>query len=417
MSISIIKYVSILLHACEAFLVNMGIVKLWKGCYNRAVEDLNVLGLAMTQLTKKKKIIIAVTVPIAVVLIVLGSVLISLAVFPYKKGDVEKAASIELPKNGVLRVLQLTDLHLTAIPWTKQDKQTVKWVKQAVKYARADVVAVTGDAVGSLNPFRMRDKALIELAEIFEEAQVYWMYTFGNHDGEWSQTTKAEVTQQNENQGKEELYNLLKGYKYSLMQKGDTDGVGNYVIDVVDGEGKVVFGLVNMDSQARNWDENGKKMSTYRGLTDNQKDWYEREISALQTRAGAPVKSALFMHVPLYEYTDAWLNGVHVGSFPVGNIEGKCYSPDKNFGFFQKMKELGSTDFVTVGHDHDFNWLIKYDGVYFSYGRVSGVNAWERRTPVGATVIDINVYADSIDARYKVSVIEPSFEYDEYAWW
>ncbi len=380
----------------------------------------------MASLSKKQKVIItSVVVPIAIVLIVVGSVLISFAAFSYKKGEVEKATSIQLKEDGVLRVLQLTDLHLTAIPVTKQDKQTIKWVKQAVKYARADVVAVTGDAVGSLAPFRFRDQALIELAEVFEEAEVYWMYTFGNHDGEWSQATKGEVKQANQDQGKEELYDLLKGYKYSLMQKGDTDGVGNYVVDVVDGDGKVVYGLINMDSQARNWDENGEKMSTYRGLTDNQKTWYEQQVRALQTRAGAPVKSSLFMHVPLFEYNDAWLNGVHVGDFPVVNIEGESYAPDKNYGFYQKIKELGSTDFVTVGHDHDFNWLIKYDediasgfeGVYFSYGRVSGVNAWQRRTPVGATVIDININATNIDARYKVSVIEPSFEYDEYAWW
>ncbi len=380
----------------------------------------------MASLSKKQKVIItSVVVPIAIILIVVGSVLISFAAFSYKKGEVEKATSIQLKEDGVLRVLQLTDLHLTAIPVTKQDKQTIKWVKQAVKYARADVVAVTGDAVGSLAPFRFRDQALIELADVFEEAEVYWMYTFGNHDGEWSQATKGEVKQANQDQGKEELYDLLKGYKYSLMQKGDTDGVGNYVVDVVDGDGKVVYGLINMDSQARNWDENGEKMSTYRGLTDNQKTWYEQQVRALQARAGAPVKSSLFMHVPLFEYNDAWLNGVHVGGFPVVNIEGESYAPDKNYGFYQKIKELGSTDFVTVGHDHDFNWLIKYDedvdsgfeGVYFSYGRVSGVNAWQRRTPVGATVIDININATNIDARYKVSVIEPSFEYDEYAWW
>ena len=373
--------------------------------------------------SKKKKILAAVIVPIGIAVIVLGSMLIAFSVFPYKKGEVEKATSIELKENGVLRVLQLTDLHLTSIQLLKQDRQTVKWVKEAVKYSRADVVALTGDIVGSLFPFRMRDKALIEIAEIFEEAQVYWMYTFGNHDGEWAYGTGKEVKEQNQNQGKEELYSLLKGYKYSLMQKGDTDGIGNYVIDVVDKDGNVVYGLINMDSQARNFDENGEKMSSYHGLSENQVNWYEDQVNALNTRAGKNVKSSLFMHVPLFEYNDAWLNNKHVGDFPAVNIEGECYAPDKNVGFYNKMKELGSTDFVSVGHDHDFNWLIKYgqqedfEGVYFSYGRVSGVNAWQRRAPLGASIIDINVNADSIDARYKVSVIEPSFEYSEYAWW
>ncbi len=159
----------------------------------------------------------AILVPIGVILIVLGSLIMSLSVFTYKKGEVEKATSIQLPESGVLRVLQLTDLHLTSIPLTKQDRQTIKWVKQALKYSRADIVAVTGDAIGSLWPFRLRDQAIVELAEIFEEAEIYWMYTFGNHDGEWSQATGKEVKESNKDQGKEEIYQLLKGYKYSLM--------------------------------------------------------------------------------------------------------------------------------------------------------------------------------------------------------
>ena len=39
----------------------------------------------MANLTKKQKIITAIVVPVAVVVIVLGSLLIALAVFPYKK--------------------------------------------------------------------------------------------------------------------------------------------------------------------------------------------------------------------------------------------------------------------------------------------------------------------------------------------
>ena len=148
-------------------------------------------------------IITAIVVPIIIVVIVLISVLAYFLYFPYKKGNVEKATSIALPDNGVVRVLQLTDLHLTSPQISKQDKQTLKWVEQAVEFARPDIVAVTGDAVGSLLPFRGRDKALIALAEIFEEKQVYWMLTFGNHDGEWSSATGKEVGMENQYQGKE----------------------------------------------------------------------------------------------------------------------------------------------------------------------------------------------------------------------
>lgn len=371
----------------------------------------------MADLTKKQKIIIGVTVPLAVAVIVIVSVLSWLAYFPYRKGEVAKAESIALPSDCVVRVLQLTDLHLISTDTKKEDKQTLKWVEQAIDYAKPDIVAVTGDAVGSLAPFRMRDKSLIALAEIFEEKQVYWMLTFGNHDGEWSYASGGEVGADNRDEGKRELADLLKGYKYSLLQEGDTDGVGNYVIDVVDQDGKAVYAFVNMDSHDKAFDADGEKQG-YSGLTSNQIAWYEREMSALKERAGGEtVKSALFMHVPLYEYKDAWLNYEHSGDFVPVYTEGKVYCADENVGFFDKMVELGSTDFVAVGHDHDFNFAIDYKGVYLTYGRVSGVNAWGRRTPVGASVIDINVNAASLETRYKFTVLEPTFDYGEWEGW
>ena len=223
----------------------------------------------MAKLNKKQKIIIGITVPLAVVVIVIVSVLASFAYFPYRKGEVEKATSIALPSDGVVRVLQLTDLHLISTDTKKEDKQTLKWVEEAIEYAKPDIVAVTGDAVGSLAPFRMRDKSLIALAEIFEEKQIYWMLTFGNHDGEWSYASGGEVGADNRDEGKQELADLLKGYKYSLLQTGDTDGVGNYVIDVVNEEGKAVYAFVNMDSHDKAFDENGNKLG-YSGLTANQ---------------------------------------------------------------------------------------------------------------------------------------------------
>lgn len=367
--------------------------------------------------TKQKIIVSAIVVPVIIAIIVAVSVLSYFAYFPYKKGDVKKITSIALPEDGIVRVLQLTDLHLTDCRTVKQDKQTLRWVEQAIEFARPHIVAVTGDAVGGLGAFRGRDKSLIALAEIFEEKQVYWMYTFGNHDGEWSQATGKEVGKDNQYQGKEELYDLLKGYEYCLMQKGDTDGVGNYVIDVVDENGKTVYGFINMDSHDKAFDEDGNKKG-YSGFTANQVVWYENQIKALQDRAGsADVKSSLFMHVPLYEYTDAWLNYEHVGGFEPVYTEKKVYSAESDIGFYDKMVELGSTDFVSVGHDHDFNFVKDYNGIYLSYGRVSGVNAWSRRTSVGATVVDINVNADEIQNRYHTFNIYPTFDYLEWSGW
>ncbi len=60
----------------------------------------------MASLSKKQKVIItSVVVPIAIILIVVGSVLISFAAFSYKKGEVEKATSIQLKEDGAYCVM------------------------------------------------------------------------------------------------------------------------------------------------------------------------------------------------------------------------------------------------------------------------------------------------------------------------
>ena len=173
----------------------------------------------MAKLEKKQKIIIGITVPLVIAVIVIVSVLAYFIYFPYQKGEVEKATSINLPSDGVVRVLQLTDLHLVATKTLEEDKQTLKWVEEAIERAKPDIVAVTGDAVGSLSPFRMRDKSLIDLAEIFEEKQVYWMLTFGNHDGEWSYASGREVGADNRDEGKKEL---AEKYLKLFCKKADT---------------------------------------------------------------------------------------------------------------------------------------------------------------------------------------------------
>lgn len=333
---------------------------------------------------------------------------------------VEKAVSIPLPEGRLVRVLQITDMHLTKGKSKKEDRETLKWLEEALDYARPHIVALTGDIVGGMASGRGRDKALQQAADIFEEREIYWMYTFGNHDGEWSYSTGTQVGLEGGLEGREELFDLLKGYKYCMMQKGDTDGIGNYVVDVVNEDGKAVFSFINMDTHGKSYDAEGNDIG-YLGLTENQVQWYENAVKATAERSadGDVTKSALFMHVPLTEYMDAWKTLPGMGSFQEANLEGKVYAPpaDKNTGCFDKIKELGSTSLVAVGHDHDFNWARDYEGVYLTYGRCSGVNAWQRRTPVGATVIDINVNESNPENMYKISVIEPSFTYSPYEGW
>lgn len=354
---------------------------------------------------------VLVTVLSALMIVCRAFVLVGCADTKVKKGEANKVSELKIANDGFIRVLQLTDLHLTKGSSKKEDKQTYKWVSEAVDYARPDVVAVTGDAVGGAYG---RDRAIIELANLFEEKKVYWMYTFGNHDGEWSTATKTQVGEHGGLEGRLELLNLLKGYEYSLMVRGDEniEGIGNYFINFVNENNDIVHTLINMDSHGKQYDENGKDIG-YIGIQPKQVEWYKDSLNALRNDEGIVPKSTLFMHVPIVEYRDAWNNLPHIGGFPEINPERKVYAPfdDNNVGMFDAIKDIGSTGLMSVGHDHDFNWLRDYDGLYMSYGRVSGVNAWGRRAPIGATIIDINTKASDREGMYKVSVIEPTFEY------
>lgn len=329
-----------------------------------------------------------------------------------KKGDLVKTDTLALPSNGKIKVLQLTDLHLTKGRSYSYDAQTLKWVEEAIDKAKPDIVAMTGDTVGSIYG---RDQAMIQLANMLERKKVYWMYTFGNHDGEWSMKTKKDVGKTDGEEGRQELYNILRGYEYSLMNEADgaADGIGNYVVKWKNAADKIVHAMVNMDTHGKKY-ENGADKG-YIGLKESQVKWYNDSMDSLIVEGTYP-SSSLYMHVPLIQYQEVWEdkdNG-HIRDFPAIELEGMCYAPKTDIGMFDAMKVKG-TNFVTAGHDHMFSWMRELDGVYLTYGRTSGVNAWGRYVPIGATVIEIDPTATTTRDMYSLSVIEPSFEYNPWS--
>lgn len=354
-----------------------------------------------------------------------------------KQGNIAKISQITVEQKdlGQFRILQLNDLHLTKGSSYIKDKQTLQWVSDAVDYSSPDLIIVGGDAVGGAYG---RNNGLIELANLLESKKVYWAYVMGNHDGEWSEKTKTQLDP-SDITGRLELYDILKAYKYSLMKYEEStvtylengvsvektlDGVGNYVIDLVNSDAapQKLFSIVCMDSGGKYYDAEGVDKG-YAGVSKTQVEWYKQQMAL---RSGVP--SALFMHVPPSEFQTAWTDTSNpfIGNFSLINNESKCYGQNAEFntGIYTAAKEAGAS-LIAVAHDHNFNWMKNYEGMLFSYGRCSGVNAWERTAPVGATIYDINLktsydpaksnqYAAYTNGLYTVSVIEPEFAYQSY---
>ena len=128
----------------------------------------------------RKGILIAVVLAVTVT-VVLTALLAGCYDSTKKEGNLVKRASLTVRDDGTFVIMQLTDLHLTTNGTYNKDKQTLKWVEEPLDTVQPDLVEVTGDAPAGSPPGRVN--AILALANIFEERQIYGAYTFGNHDG------------------------------------------------------------------------------------------------------------------------------------------------------------------------------------------------------------------------------------------
>lgn len=415
-----------------------------------------------------------------------------------KKGDVKKATSLTVGADGKFKIMQLTDLHLTTGGSYKLDHQTLQWVEEAIETVKPDLVEVTGDAVGS--GVKGRNEGLLAIANIFEKHQVYWAYTFGNHDGEHStkdgkdfwigkegtptdlstvantaligsseSTLNAAETKRliygDNTTGNEELYELLKGYEYALLNRSEEEmqtdnraemGVGNYVIDLKNTEGETVFAVFHMDSHGKTYVDpvhpadgatgaDAYRDTGYVGLTQKQVKWYEDKVKEYSEKG---IKSALFMHVPNYEYRGLCEAYIGLNRYGVpqyaeksdleywGQLntpdnlkdvyryefkDGGVYAPRWDDGLAQAMAKYPSNTLTAVGHDHNNSFVNKSvvnDGAYYlAYGRTSGVNAWSRDVKIGASVYTLDTAAAvdpdaTLERLWSIDIAWPSFTYE-----
>ena len=431
----------------------------------------------------RKGILIAVVLAVTVT-VVLTALLAGCYDSTKKEGNLEKRASLTVRDDGTFVIMQLTDLHLTTNGTYNKDKQTLKWVEEALDTVQPDLVEVTGDVTAGSPPGR--DKAILALANIFEERQIYWAYTFGNHDGEhikgedgedvWIgkegkrnvlseyapscletlDTSAGEAFFSENTRGNEEVYDLLTGYEYSLLARSEEEladpdamGVGNYVIELEDKSGEVVFAVFHMDTHGKFYIDpagnasgaDGYSDQGYVGLTQKQIGWYESKVKGYSEKG---IKSAIFMHVPNYAYrelaeTPGELNEYGVPSFDDDQERAKglvpqkyadlefikgegVYAPGWDDGLMEVISRYPSTTLISVGHDHNNSFVISYDTaakygsgeeVLLSYGRTSGVNAWSRDIPIGATVFTVHTDKTSATDIYDITQVFPTFKYAE----
>ena len=277
---------------------------------------------------------------------------------------------LEMNYKSDFRILQLTDIHLS----DKDDQETqFKFLDLLYKDANnPDLVIVTGD----LFTFAGKDTAK-SLFNYFNSKKVPWTVCFGNHD-EQCYFSVDWLT--------ETLSNLGSYCMFKDLQDDNVNGNCNFVINLKEGN-KVHDQLFVMDSNRYNFD---LSQLGYDCFKQNQIDWYESVVKYTKEQNGDTVNSLMFYHIPLPEVNPAWEEAKNANAVIYGEKREASCPPDHDYGFFSKIKDLGSTKAMFFGHDHINNFEVDYQGVKFCYGIKSTDRIYHDEDMLGCQTITIH---------------------------
>ncbi len=263
------------------------------------------------------------------------------------------------------RILNFTDLHLHD-GTSSLTYLTLSIMERHIQREKPDLVVITGDiCLGSL-----AEEAQIALNDVFERNSQYYAIVLGNHDGEGSSISR------------EELITNYENFPFCLTRRGPSDiyGYGNYVINIKGSTGQIVNSLVFMDSgdyttETKCQEYGFSYKSGYDFIKPDQIDWYKTTLDSIKESNGNIMpKSALFIHIPLYEYADAFdlsQDNENPGQATLvygQHMEKEC-SSKINSGMFAAILEKDSTKLVICGHDHVNDYCVEYQGVKLTYSQ------------------------------------------------
>lgn len=249
-------------------------------------------------------------------------------------------------KSDTLKVLQLTDLHLT-YGIDDFDRKTLRLISDLIASDDFDFVIITGDM--TLSP--IGPKLFKKLIDTMEAGKTPWSFIFGNHETDY--------------QSYSDFLNVIPSdTQYLYFKTGpelDEGGVGNFVVEFQK-NGTPFYQLIMMDSHAEReiyTEEEGE----YDYLKESQIDWYEDKMD------NTSVNNLVFMHIPIRQFIES--DG-YIGIFD----EDKVYAQGIDTGFYDACVAYGKTKGIFVGHDHLNDFYLLRDDIILAYGRITGYSAY-----------------------------------------
>ncbi len=294
-----------------------------------------------------------------------------------------------LNENDELIVVNFADVQFTNPAILENDDSSlVKTIKKAIQESKPNLITFSGDNGVYVNAL----DCYVSLCDFMDQFEIPYYFALGNHDTEHVYASR--------------IFDVINSSKYGYVDEGpgEIHGRHNYVIDIKNHNEQLVHSIFMMDSgdYYENNPENilfaneriqGFTYSYYQGrpyygstkydgVRDEQIDWYKNEVQERN------VESTVIMHMPFREYAIAYeqyLKAVRDGNQTLIDeaefIEGTkmneaVCAASTDFGFFNAIKEQNSTKNVIVGHDHNNDYSLVYQGVRLTYAVKTGLEAY-----------------------------------------
>lgn len=268
-------------------------------------------------------------------------------------------------------ILQLTDIHWNVNSSTTSSKQYLEKVlkeadahiKESDPAGKIDLVELTGDQFMLANTYHVKT-----FVEFFEAKAVEYGFKYaiiwGNHDrhGLYSPNWLA---------------NQYRAAAHCLYAEPEDDlyGRSNFVINLTEnGEksGATKWQIANLDSGASFSESPLAIGRNYDYIRRDQVDWWLAQNAAAD---GAP--TIAYYHIPQQDNLQAWNEihdeGIyHKSKFFKLEGFGDADKPEYASDFIKEGRANGKLKAAFMGHAHNVDWTVDYDGVVIGLGVKTG---------------------------------------------
>ena len=305
-------------------------------------------------------------------------------------------------------VLQLTDIHWNYNSSTSASKVYLeKLLKQADAHiketqganAKIDLIEITGDQFMLANTYHVST-----FLEFFEQKANEYGFVYapiwGNHDRHGFYNPNW-------------LSNQFKKAEHCIYIEPEDNlyGRSNFVINLtVDGEknSATIWQIANLDSGASFSETAVSPFRDYDYLRDDQVDWWLKE----HERVGKAVPTIAYYHIPQQDNLEAW-NAIHNDNKVMKNkffkLEG--FADNGNEEYASKFISEGrkhNLKAAFMGHAHNVDWTVDYDGVVLGLGVKTGSELYFAHIDVNDTDPAMKEGLESVDLNENFDLIGAS---------